>query len=235
MKNFRVEPCCGGTLEACAAQKPNCAIAARLASFTVWMDSLGTVPGDRMAEALQNRYETFADSRKFSSDLKGWPVVGDPNAPTTMVSYYSVTCPLCKSSFVELYTAVTSGPLKGRVKIVPKPFGAGTANIAAVAAHEMGRFAEFMIALGQENARIDENVIYKIADNMGLDRGKFKSLIEDPRLLKRAEQSVEEGRTNGVTHVPTYFIDGRRYESVINTRWIIEAIDFIQETAAKKK
>ena len=227
-KNFSLGPSCGGaTIEKALKQNPACAIAPRLAAFIQWMDSLGTATNPKMAEALQDRYATLTNRQKHAIDTKGWPVTGDAKATMTIVMYFSGTCPTCKNNFRELHAAVTTGPLKGKVKIVSKPFGSGMANKALTAAHEFGRFSDFMLALAQISGRIDDEVIYATADNMLFDRGKFKAMAESKELAKRVEQSSEEAGMNGVTHVPTYFISGRRYNSILTPRWIIDATEFM--------
>ena len=227
--NFQVGQCCGTTIDKCVKQKPACAVAPRLAAFIMWMDSLGTATNDKMAEALRDRYATFTNTQKHLIDTKGWPVTGDAKAPTTIVMYFAGTCPTCKNNYRELHAAVTAGPLKGKVKIVSKPFGSGVANKALAAAHEMGRFSDFMLALAQVNVRVDEDVLYATADRMLFDRNKFRALVESKELAKRVEQSSEEAGLNGVTHVPTYFISGRRYNSVLTPRWILDAVEIMGE------
>jgi len=230
-QNFQVEPCCASLLNSCAKQKPNCTIAQRLIRFIDWMDSTGgRFTEERMEEALKQRYATFTDTKRHSIDLKGWPVVGDRNAPVTVVMYFSGTCPMCKTNFRDLHREVTRGQLRGRVNIVCKPFGAGMSNRALTAAHEAGRFSDFMLELGNVQARIDEEVILSVADMMLFDRQAFRTLMGKPELVERAERSSSEAERNGVTHVPTYFIEGRRYDSVLDWQWIVDAIEYMIET-----
>lgn len=229
--NFRVQPCCASSLDACAKQKPNCTIARRLVSFVNWMDSTGgRFSEENMAGILQQRYTTFIDTKRYTADQKGWPVIGDRNAPLTVMMYFSGTCPMCKTNFRDLHREVTNGRLKGRVNIVCKPFGTGLANRALTAAYDAGRFSDFMLALANVQGRIDEEVLLSIADMMLFDRHAFKNLMDKPELAARVEKSSQEADKNGVTHVPTYFIGGQRYTSILDPRWIIDAIEYIMET-----
>jgi len=233
--SFKVGQCGNTTLEKALTQKPACAIAPRLASFLKWMDSLGTATDPKVVEGLQERYASLASTQKHAIDTKGWPVTGDAGAPLTIAMYFSGTCPTCKNNYKDLYAAVTAGPLKGKVKIVSKPFGTGDANRALTAAHELGRFSDFMLALGRVSGHVDEEVLYATADIMLFDRDRFKTLMDSKELTKRVEQSSEEAAQNGVTHVPTYFIAGRRYNSVLTQRWIMDAAEFMIESGAAGK
>ena len=235
MRNFRVEPCCATSLNQCALQKPNCDIAIRLINFLMWMDSTGQIPNERMAELLHNRYSTFADTKTHTYNLAGWPVIGDRNAPVTVVMYFSGTCPMCKFAFRELNGELTAGKLKGKVKMVVKPaFGAIPVNRAIMLAHDMGRFTDYMLALSRAEGRIDEEILLSIADGLLFDRQAFKSRMEDPKLIERIEASGKEAQINGVTHVPSYFISGRRYNSVMDIRWIIDAMEFMDQAQMKR-
>jgi len=229
-ENFPVGLCCNAPLGRCAIEKPNCSAAPRLMSFLQWMDSTKQIPEERIAEMLDSRHTTLTDKTRYTSDLKGWPVIGDPRAPFTVVMYYSGTCPLCKTNFTDLHMVLTTGRLRGKVNIVAKPFGAAPVNRALVAAHEMGRFSDFMIELGKIKGRIEEQHVMGIADGMYLDRQRFQELMESKEVEKRIEEATEEGRRNGVTHIPTYFMGGRRYNSSLFPRWIVDAIEFLMET-----
>lgn len=234
-QNFRVEPCCASALADCAKQKPQCSVAKRLNTFVDWLDSLSQhqpVTEERIAAMLLDRHATFADNKRYTASEQGWPVVGDKNAPLTILMYFSGTCPVCKTNFRELHREVTAGRLKGKAKIVAKPFGLTQANKALAAAHELGRFSDFMIELANAGGHVDPSAIFAIVDKLYLDPQNFSNVMENPELIKRVEAAYAEGQKNEVTHVPTYFIDGRRYNSTIDPRWVVDAIEFAAE--AKK-
>jgi protein-disulfide isomerase len=197
------------------------------------MDSTAA-PVERMPQLLQSRYESLTDTKKHTLETRGWPIIGDPNSPVTAVMYYSSTCPACKVNFMEMLPMVTTGELRGKAKIVVKPFGNNIGNKALVAAHDMGRFTDFMLEITKVGGRIDDAVIYDIADNMLFDRNMFRMMIEGDDVTGRVEASSREAHESGATHVPTYFIEGRRYNSVLFGRWVADALDFVHETGFGK-
>jgi 2-hydroxychromene-2-carboxylate isomerase len=236
-KNFYVESCKAKLGD--AAKNPACKVAPRLIDFVDWLDSVGrTAPHDSvLGNALKSHYESLASKNRYAADIKGWPVVGEASSPLTVVMYFSGTCPLCKKNFVELHREVTAGAFKGKVRIVAKPFGANSVNKALVTAHDMGRFTDIMLALAHADGRVDEETVYEIARTMYLDRDKFKAAAESKSVEDRVNAAYAEGKKNGVELVPTYFIGGRRYESVSNTWWIMDTFQYIFEAdvADKKK
>jgi protein-disulfide isomerase len=197
------------------------------------MDST-EAPVERMPQLLQSRYNSFAETQRRNFDLTGWPVIGDPNAPVQEVMYYSSTCPACKINFREILPILTTGSLRGKAKVIVKPFGNNVGNRALIAAHDMGRFTDFMLAISNANVRVDEELIYDIADNMLFDRNMFRMMVEGTDVGMRLEVSSREAEGSGATHVPTYFIEGRRYDSILFARWVADAMEFVYETEFKK-
>jgi protein-disulfide isomerase len=230
-RNFYVVAC-KSKLGAALKSTP-CRVAPRLDAFIAWMDSMGNASDSVMGNALKDRYASLTDPKRYAADMAGWPLIGDPGAPLTVVMYFSGTCPLCKNNFIDLEREVLGGSLKGRVRIVAKPFGNNPLNKALVAAHDMGRFSNFMRAFASVKAHIDEDVILAIADDFYLDRVKFKAAMESPSVAARVEAAHAEGKKNGVELVPTYFIGGRLYNSVSTPRWIIDAFEYTIEEKKK--
>jgi protein-disulfide isomerase len=230
-QNFYVEACKAKLSD--AVKNPGCKVAPRLNAFVAWMDSTGNATDSIFGAAIKDRYRTLTARERYTADVKGWPLIGEASSPLTVIMYFSGTCPLCKNNFIELEREVTSGRLKGRVKIVAKPFGNNILNKALTVAHDVGRFSAFMHAFASIKERIDENIISDIAASMYLDRDKFKAAMESPSVAARVEAAHTEGNKNGVELVPTYFINGRRYESVSLPRWIIDAFEYHYEVEKK--
>ena len=237
--NFIIEWCGKGpirpqSLAECAKNNPDYTPARRLISLLAWMDSIGRITNDKMAEALSDRYDMYkmllTANPTAVINNEGWPLSGDPKSPLTITMYFSTTCPLCKTSYRDLHNAVTTGPLKGKAKLVSKPFVITPQNTALTAAHELNRFHDFMIALGQRGGRVDDNLINAIVDSLKIDKKRFNALLEDPKLAKRLEESTQEGRNNGVSLVPTMFISGFRYNHFLDSRWVVDAVEFMHES-----
>jgi len=228
-RNYYVEVCKAKLGD--AVKNPGCKPAPRLNNFVTWMDSIGGAPHDSVyGNALKSYYESLASKNRYAADLKGWPLIGDAAAPLTVVMYFSGTCPLCKRNFAELHHEVTAGRLKGKVRIVAKPFGVNSVNKALLAAYDLGPFADIMLALAHAEGRVDEETVYAIAESMYINKDKIKSIAESQSVADRINTAHAEGRKNGVELVPTYLIGGRRYESVSNTWWIIDTFEYFLET-----
>lgn len=231
---IKVEQCCRGTLAACCAKKPPCALALRLHAFVKWLVARKTESG-RVSDEAFKRYISLTSATKGTIDTTVFPIAGDKRAPVLISGYVSATCPICHFVTHELYDAVTQGELKGKARLMVKPLGEGFANKSLAVACRMGRFWDYFIALSMVKSRIGKETIYLVADSLKFDLGKFKSLINDPETDSLVKASTAEAGTNGVTLAPTYFINRVRYLSYKDPAWLIDAADYIYETVAKKK
>jgi protein-disulfide isomerase len=231
---IKIEQCCNGTLAACLAKKSSCALAGRLHAFVKWLVARKTESGKISGEAFK-RYISLTSTTKGTIDTTVFPLAGDSRAPVLISGYVSAVCPICHFVTHELYDAVTQGELKGKARLMVKPLGEGFANKSLAVACRMGRFWEYFIALSTVKTRIQKETIYNIADSLKFDLGKFKSLLNGPEADSLVKVCTTEAGINGATLVPTYFINRVRYQSYKDPAWLIDAVDYIYETGAKKK
>jgi protein-disulfide isomerase len=231
---FTVEQCCRGTLAACLAKKPSCGIAARLHVFMKWLVARKTESRIISDETLK-RYISLTSTTRGTIDTSVFPMAGDRQAPVLISGYVSATCPICHFVTHELYDAVTQGELKGKARLMVKPLGEGFANTSLAAACRMGRFWDYFIALSMVKSRIGKETIYMIADSLRFDHGKFKSLMTDPATDSIVKVSTAEAAANSVTLSPTYFVNRVRYQSYKDPAWLVDAVEYLYETGAKKK
>ena len=108
--------------------------------------------------------------------------------------------------------------MKGRVKVVFKQFPlnfhkqAKPAAVAALAAHEQGKFWEYhdKVFANMKNLN-DEN--YKTwAKEIGLNMKKFEAYLKSGKGEKIIERDMNDGRKAGVRGTPSVYINGRKYQ-----------------------
>jgi protein-disulfide isomerase len=229
-----IEQCCRGTLAACVAKKPPCALALRLHTFVKWLVARKTESRIVSGEAYK-RYNSLTSTKKGMIDTAVFPMAGDSRAPVLISGYVSAVCPICHFVTHELYDAVTQGELKGKARLMVQPLGEGFGNKSLAAACRMGRFWEYFVALSTVKARIEKETVYAIADSLKFDLGKFKNLMNDPETDSLVKASTAEAAKNGVTLAPTYFINRVRYQSYKDPAWLVDAVEYVYEAGAKKK
>jgi protein-disulfide isomerase len=104
----------------------------------------------------------------------------------------------------------------GKVKIAFKNFPlqshemAFPAAMAAMAAHEQGKFWEFHDRLFAHGPNFNFQVLEDIAREAGLDLGKFQRDVNSQAIQQRIIADFEAGWEAGVRGTPTIFINGRQ-------------------------
>ncbi len=224
--------CCDRTIAKCLKQKPVCALAYRLAENICRRVAKGE-DEKQIKRALSRRARTAMQSKKAAAiELDGVPVIGEADAPITLVEYACARCPFCAKITPVLHEAVVQGPLKGKVKLYFKLFPIRShqygkeGGLALLAAAKLGRFWDYLIYLYD---RFDQYCPAKQAEwaqNMGMDASAFERIAQDPATREALVKSKKEGLVNKVDATPTFFINGKKYSGEAKAE---ELIDFLEE------
>jgi protein-disulfide isomerase len=146
-------------------------------------------------------------------NIAGAPVLGDTDAPVTIVVFAEFQCPYCSQLAPLLKKVIERYP--GKVKLVFKhyPLKMHSVALAAATAAEVagktGEFWEFHDRLFQVTHQLSNEKIVEIAGDMGFDKEKFEKQMKDPSLLNRIQADIADGTKAGVQGVPKVFINGR--------------------------
>lgn len=125
------------------------------------------------------------------------------------------------------------------VKLVFKNFpltrihkSAMNAAIAALAAHQQGKFWEFHSQLFENYNQLSDAKFDEIAQSLGLNMEQFKQDMQNPALSAIVQRDLQDGVAAGVRGTPSIFINGRMLQqrSLPGFKQIIDA-----ELAKKKK
>ena len=155
--------------------------------------------------------------------VEGSPMLGNPNAPVTIVEYSDFECPYCARSAPTMKELYEKYPDKVRVVYKHFPLGfhksARPAAIGSVAAHEQGKFWEyhdvvFDATTNRKLAGSDADLI-AYAEKAGLDVERFKKDLASKKaeFEKTVNSDYAEGQRVGVRGTPTVYINGRKSRS----------------------
>jgi hypothetical protein len=217
-----IERCCHSTLSDCARKSDKCPPVRRLIEFAAWRCAEDSLT-DRIVDHVEKRYRGFVAESTFTIDTAGAPCLGSPAARVLITAYVSATCNLCKRVVGDLYDSVAFGGLKGKARLLAKPIGDGLGERALAAAQTEGKFWGLLLVLRGIKTRLSEDQIVHLADSIGLPEGRFRNLLKDPGISKHLEANSIEARKNGVSLTPTLFINGKRYASFKDPRWVVDA------------
>lgn len=148
--------------------------------------------------------------------VDGDPVLGDANAPVTVVEFSDFQCPFCKKAHDEALKQVKDNYVKtGKVKLVFRDFPleihpeAETAALAAECAHEQGKFWEYHDVLFENQASLSDANYKKWAEDLGFDTEQFNKCYKSLKYLDEVRKDMSEGQSYGVSGTPAFFVNGK--------------------------
>jgi protein-disulfide isomerase len=147
------------------------------------------------------------------------PVLGDEDAPVTLVEFGDYRCAVCARFFGTTEMRIREEFIKtGKVKMYWRDFAflgpdSRAAAEAARCAGEQGAFWAYHDALltrTLSNEEFSSEDLRAIAAEGGVDTEAFDACFSSGRYREAVEADRREGRGAGVQGTPTFFINGRR-------------------------
>jgi protein-disulfide isomerase len=149
----------------------------------------------------------------------GSPILGDPNAPITMVEFGDYQCFFCNKFFHETEDVLLKNYVEtGKVKVIFKDFTIIGADsiVAANAAHcasDQGKFWEYHDTLynhwtGENNGWASSNNLLQFAVELELDTDEFSKCMIDSKHTPSIINSNQDAKDLGLTGTPAFFIIG---------------------------
>lgn len=161
------------------------------------------------------------DTSPMQVGLDDDPVLGDKNAPVTLVEFSDYECPFCKRHFDQTFPDLKKDYIDtGKVKLVYRDFPlsfhdpmATTEAIAANCAREQGgdatyfKFHDEMFKRTTSNGTgLSKDKIYTIATDLGLNTDNLKSCVESEKYKDEVTKDIADGSAAGVSGTPGFFI-----------------------------
>ena len=145
------------------------------------------------------------------------PILGNPNAPITMVEFGDYQCTFCSKFFHETENPIITNYVKtGKVKILFKDYiilGQDSMNAANAAhcANDQKLFWEYHSMLynnwdGEDTGWANLEHLHEFANTLGLDMDLFSACMSDLKWNELVNLSSIDGQKLGVTGTPTFFI-----------------------------
>lgn len=150
---------------------------------------------------------------KLMASSKDDPFIGRKDAPITIVEFSDYDCGVCKMAVPWVMSQVDDR--RSDIKVIIKESAVRGADsrraaIAALAAHNQGKYREMHVALmkAPANAYTPENLEI-IARSVGLDVARWKSDMGKPELAQRVDRSVSEFDGAKLQGTPSFLINGK--------------------------
>jgi protein-disulfide isomerase/uncharacterized membrane protein len=168
------------------------------------------------------------------------PVVGNPNAPITLVKFSDYQCPACKMGANAIHPLFKRYPDQVKFVFINYPldmncnpaikskmheFACEAASVA-ICATEQGKFLDAYETLFSNQEHLATG---KIADLLsaipGIDLPKLKNCMTLPSTADKIKRDVEFGTAMKIQSTPTFFMNGKKVEGGLPTSLWIQIID----------
>lgn len=143
-------------------------------------------------------------------------VLGDENAPVTIIEFSDYECPFCGRFYSETLGQIDDKYIKtGKVKLVYRDFplsfhpNAQKAAEAAECAGEQGKYWEMHDKLFKNGVSGGIAGFKQYAKEIGFDSSKFDNCLDSGKMASEVQKDFNDGQSYGVQGTPAFFINGK--------------------------
>ncbi|WP_420545879.1 DsbA family protein [Nitrosopumilus sp.] len=194
---------------------------ANLSSNQLTQEDLDQAMAKLELKLLQNRLPTEQAMPPVKISADDDPVIGDPNAPITIIEFSDFQCPFCARFHVQTLPSIYEEYIEqGKVKLVFRDFpiqnihpNALPAAVAAECANEQGKFKDMHDILFETQSQWNKietvaalSLFSQYASDMQMDQEKFESCIASGKYIEEIRKDLEDGRDYGVSGTPGFFV-----------------------------
>jgi protein-disulfide isomerase len=181
------------------------------------------------AQQQQQQQKPLASSTVFKVPLEDSPSMGKADALVTMVEFTDFQCPFCAraSATVKQLQEDYGDKLRVVIKHNALPFHprARPAAIAAMAAHEQGKFFEYHDKLFANQKALEDADLETYAKELGLDMKRFKKALADPKLAQAVDRDQALAMSFSAGGTPSFFVNGRFFSGAQSLDYFKAVID----------
>lgn len=164
-------------------------------------------------------------------------VLGNPNAPLTIVEFTDLQCPFCRQFATTVFEEIRTNWIKsGKLRYVsydlpldfhPQAMNAARANRCA---GEQGRFWEARTSFLRNGHRLSPQVISTLAAELGLAQAPFADCLASSRYDETIRAQTTLASNLGITGTPTFVIGRTERGPGLSARWLWGSCHSVRST-----
>jgi len=146
----------------------------------------------------------------------GAPILGEEDAPVTIVEFSDFQCPYCARFFEQTFPQLKENYIKtGKVKLafrhLPLSFHqyAQKTAEASECANEQGKFWEYHDTVFNNQDQLSDTILSTWAGEIGLDVKKFDDCLESGKYKEKVQADSNDAGSYGVSGTPSFFVNGK--------------------------
>jgi protein-disulfide isomerase len=196
-----------------------------LSSEQISQKELDNAIAELELKILEKQLPTKQPSIPLEISADNDPIIGNPDAPITIIEFSDFQCPFCARFHIQTLPTIMEEYIeKGSVKLVFRDFpiqsihpNAVPASVAAECANEQGKFKQMHDMLFEKQKEwSDLETVYAIelfnqySEQINLEQEQFSSCLSTAKYVKEIQNDLDDGRTYGVTGTPGFFIGNQQ-------------------------
>ena len=188
---------------------------------------LGIFLGNFIDEKDSQSLEEWQNAQKLAALIEnGSPILGNIDAPLTLVEFGDYQCSFCKKHFVQTHDLIMKNYVAtGNVKILFKDMIVTPGEDSIHAAHathcakDQGMFWKYHYMLynnweGENTGWITDDSLNKFAENIDLNMNEFSKCMTEKKWMNLINASQEDAKIMGIGGTPSFFLIGPENEIV---------------------
>ena len=201
----------------------------------------GTTVGNNQAAGAPAAAGAPQQPTKGKASVDDDPILGDKNAPVTIVEFSDYECPFCKRHFDSTLPELVKKYIDtGKVKLVFRDFPlsfhepmASKEAIAASCARDQGgdkKYFEFHHEIFKRTTSngngLDDAKIQKIASDLKLNISTFTTCLSNTAKADEVKKDIADGSAAGASGTPTFLIGKSTSDGKIDGDLVVGAQPF---------
>jgi len=155
------------------------------------------------------------------------PVIGNPSADVIIYEFFDYNCGYCKSVFNTILKVVDRDK---KIKFVLKELpilsqSSVDATYFALASNKQNLYPEFHSSLMQYRGRITREVLFEIAESIGLNIKKLKEDLNSNDIKLAIERNKDLAKRLNINGTPSFVIGEKIIPGAVNEEQLIKFIE----------
>ena len=163
----------------------------------------------------------------------GEMALGPENAKVTVIEYASASCPHCANFYKTTYQDLKRDYIDtGKIRFVLREFphnDAGLAGFMIARCAPKERYFPVLDTLFEQQEtwlRSPRDGLFKIAQAAGFTKESFEACLKNEEVAKGILAERDRAQANfGVDSIPTFFINGKRFDGAVTIEAFRKIID----------
>ncbi|MEN3950691.1 DsbA family protein [Iodidimonas sp. SYSU 1G8] len=180
----------------------------------------------RVQQAAADAEKAIAENKDIIFADNGL-VAGNPQGDVTLVEFFDYRCGYCRLAQPNIVKLLEEDP---NIRIVFKEYPvlgpeSITASRAAVASAKQGKYVEFHMALMGLEEPLNDDVVYRVAGEVGLDVARLKEDMKSEDIDAMLAENQKLAETLGIGGTPNFIIGSHLLQGLVTYETLTETVE----------